>query len=120
MSRSGVTLCDDILRSISLISQHLNGAPQQQFLNDPKLRDAVYYRVAVIGEAAGKLRKYSSEIAQVSTPAYDLDRKLKLFNTSRNKLIHAHWTASPSLVLNTLRIEIGSLGAAIQQLRALV
>ena len=122
MSRTGVQLCDDILRSASFISGYANSTPtKQQFAANSQLCDAVRYRLAVIGETAvALLKRYPSEIAQASTPTYDLGTKLRLFRLARNKIIHAHWGASPALVANTIVNELNPLVQAIQLLRPLV
>jgi uncharacterized protein with HEPN domain len=122
MSRAGVQLCDDILKSASFISQYANSTPtKQQFVASPQLCDAVRYRLAVIGETTvALLARYPSEIAQASTSAYDLKAKLWLFRLARNKIIHSHWGASPGLVANTVSSELRPLVQAIKRLQPLV
>jgi uncharacterized protein with HEPN domain len=122
MSRTGVQLCDDILRSATLINQYATSvAGKQQFMANLQLCDAVRYRLAVIGETAVTLlNQYPTEIRQASTTAYDLRAKLWLFRTSRNKLIHAHWGVSPGLVANTVANELGPLVQAIKSLYSFV
>jgi uncharacterized protein with HEPN domain len=124
MSRTGVQLCDDILRSASSITQYANGiATKQQFIANPQACDAVRYRLAIIGEAAKGLlnkNKYSAEIAQASTPTYDLGTKLSQFKSSRNKIVHVHWSASPNLIANLIARELNPFVQAIVRLRPLV
>jgi uncharacterized protein with HEPN domain len=53
--RTDDVLLSDIVESSRAVSKYLSGISQEDFLDEPKLRDAVLMRLVIVGESAARL-----------------------------------------------------------------
>lgn len=71
-----------ILEAVQNIEQYVDGYAEQQFLADDKTKDAVLYKMEVIGEAAGRLSK-ELKTKHAEVPWVDM-------SGMRNVLVHEY------------------------------
>lgn len=91
-----------------MILERTSSVTFDQFFEDAALQDAVLYRLAVIGEAAVRLRG-SSSVALPDLPWHEL---IGL----RNRVIHQYDDLDFSIVWSTLEVDIPALAWAIESL----
>jgi uncharacterized protein with HEPN domain len=94
-----------MLEAIEEIRAHRGSA---QASEPSVVRDAVLYRLVVIGEAAGQL----SEEARAAAPGIEWPAIVAL----RNRLAHAYWRVSLELVDEIVEEELDPLEDAVRRL----
>ncbi|MCE7062966.1 DUF86 domain-containing protein [Dyadobacter sp. CY343] len=98
MMRDDNVYIDDIIQSIEIIQQYLDGKTELDFEESLLLQDAVYRRFEIIGEAATKI----SDSFKESHPEVEW----RLMKLMRNKLIHEYFGISPATIFATVREDL--------------
>ncbi|KQS25433.1 DUF86 domain-containing protein [Dyadobacter sp. Leaf189] len=101
MIRDDKVYIEDIIQSIQIIQEHLEGKTEQDFEGSLLLQDAVYRRFEIIGEAASKV----SEQFKKEHPAVEW----RLMKLMRNKLIHEYFGISPASIFATVQEDLPQL-----------
>jgi uncharacterized protein with HEPN domain len=58
MPRESKLYLQDIIESVGIIREYINGADKASFLNDALNQDAVLMRLGIISEAGGNVKSY--------------------------------------------------------------
>lgn len=106
MTRDDHVYLQDIVDSIEIIVDYLDGKTEMDFEQSQLLQDAVYRRFEIIGEASTKI----SEQFKHTHPEIEW-RIMKLM---RNKLIHEYFGISPSTVFATVIEDLPQLLAKLK------
>jgi uncharacterized protein with HEPN domain len=106
MSRGDAQRLADILEAIEEIRGHRSSEDAKPSV----VRDAVLYRLVVIGEAAGRL----SDATQAGSPEIEWRAIVAL----RNRLAHAYWSVSLELIDEIIENELRPLEDAARRLLA--
>lgn len=109
-SRDHVYL-ENMLEYTAKTIKRLKSVSRDEFLHDEDLREVTAYRIAIIGEAAGRV---SSEFKQ-ENPAIDYT----IIKDMRNYLIHDYVKTDYSEVWNTAKTDLPELAVALPALIAL-
>lgn len=105
--RSVLLYLTDILESIDLIEQYVNGIDPHFFITSKEKQDAVVRRIEVIGEAAGKIpNAFREGYPQVPWT------KIKGI---RNIAIHHYFGVSPELIWQVATVDIVELKPWIEK-----
>ena len=107
--RDDATYLGDILEACARIATYVAGQSLEAFLSDPLRQDALLYRLAVIGEAAGRLTK-DLRATQPSIPW----RKIVAM---RNILVHDYAGADPRIAWKTATVYVPELVPVVEQMR---
>ena len=92
----------DIIESVRLIRQYVNGLTYEDYLADLKARDAVERRFAVIGEALNRLKRDAPEVHAT----IDHTAEIAAF---RNILIHVYDQLDHSIVWKVIETDLALL-----------
>jgi uncharacterized protein with HEPN domain len=106
VSRQDSQRLADIVEAIRAIRAHREAGEATQAVT----RDAVLYRLVVIGEAAGAL----SEATRAAAPEIEWQAIVGL----RNRLAHAYWQVSLELIDEIVEGDLDPLDEAAQRLLA--
>lgn len=106
MSRQDSQRLADIVEAIRAVRAHREAGEATQAVT----RDAVLYRLVVIGEAAGAL----SEATRAAAPEIEWQAIVGL----RNRLAHAYWQVSLELIDEIVEGDLDPLDEAAQRLLA--
>lgn len=109
MSRSDAVYISDIMESITLIQQYVNGLSEFEFSSNLMLQDAVTRRFEIIGEASGKI----SEALKLSAP----EIKWGLMKAMRNKLIHEYFGVSAHTLYQTIHSDLPILKEQLSKIK---
>ena len=99
----------DILDAAARIDSNVSGQSLESFLSDPMRQDAVLYRLAVIGEAAGRLSK-SLRDTQPSIPW----RKIIAM---RNILVHDYFGTDVEIAWRTATTHVPALATVVREMQ---
>ncbi len=100
-------LCD-ILEAISKIEKFVEGMDYDSFVQDEKTRDAVVRNLEIIGEAAKNLPdEFKKEHSGIPW---------KAMAGMRDKLIHAYFGVSVSIVWETVKNDLPALKRQVKHL----
>ena len=108
MIRDDAVYIADIIESIQIIDEHINGKSEADFEHSLLLQDAVYRRFEIIGEAATKI----SDKLKDAHPEVEW----RLMKLMRNKLIHEYFGISATSVFATIKEDLPQLLAKIKQI----
>ncbi|KAA0990788.1 HepT-like ribonuclease domain-containing protein [Dyadobacter aurulentus] len=108
MIRDDSVYIDDIIQSIQIIQEYLEGKTESDFEASLLLQDAVYRRFEIIGEAATKI----SEKLKESYPEIEW----RLMKLMRNKLIHEYFGISPATIFATVKEDLPRLLQKLSQI----
>ena len=97
----------DILESARRAIGYAAGKSQEDFFDDAQCQDAVIRRLEIIGEAAGRI----SEGARASLPELPWSSMTGM----RNFLIHEYWDVDPTVVWDTLSLDLPPLVEALEK-----
>jgi len=92
---------EDMIEAIDLVTSYVKGVPEVDFSRDQKLQDAVIRRLAVIGEAANKLKKDIKNLAP--------DIPWHTIIGFRNVVIHDYSGISMGLVWKIMQRDLPAL-----------
>jgi uncharacterized protein with HEPN domain len=106
VSRQDSQRLADIVEAIRAVRAHREAGEATQAVT----RDAVLYRLVVIGEAAGAL----SEATRAAAPEIEWQAIVGL----RNRLAHAYWQVSLELIDEIVEGDLDPLDEAAQRLLA--
>ena len=108
MIRDDNVYIEDIIDSIEIILNYVDGKSENDFEESILLQDAVYRRFEIIGEASTK----------ISSDFKDLHSEIewRLMKLMRNKLIHEYFGISSSSVYATIIEDLPSLLAKLKTL----
>ena len=104
MTRDDTRRLADILEAIDEIRAHRGAEGSEPSV----VRDAVLYRLVVIGEAAARL----SDQTRARAPEIEWRAIVAL----RNRLAHAYWRVSLGLIDEIVESELAPLEAAVRRL----
>ncbi len=108
MKKDNRVYIEDMLDAIEKIETYVFSLDEIQFSRDQKIQDAVIFRFAVIGEAAGKI---SEEVKQKSK-----DIPWRQIIGLRNMVIHEYSGISLGRVWAVIREDLPTLKANLIQL----
>lgn len=97
----------DMLQCIEFINLHVAGSSSQRIEHTPELRDAVLYRLIVLGEAAGRV----SERGRDDYP----DIPWVLAVKTRNFLIHVYDKIKWEIVWKTIELDLPELDRQLRR-----
>jgi len=95
----------DMLESARLAQRYISGKSFDDFMNDGMMRDAILWRLSVIGEAAKKVSQPTRQLL----PTLPFDDMAAM----RNLLIHTYWLAKWQTVWDTVAKDLPVLIDAI-------
>ena len=98
----------DILDAIAKIQRYVSDIDFDTFENDEEIVDAVIHNLTVIGEAANHIPE---EIA-----GCHLDIPWRQMIDMRNFSVHAYWNLRPSVIWDTIQIDLPPLVDPLQRL----
>jgi uncharacterized protein with HEPN domain len=98
----------DILDAAQRIASYLTGQTAESFATDVMCQDAVLYRLAVIGEAAGRVSKASRD-AQPAIPW------MKVIGM-RNILVHDYFGVDVDITWRTATTHVPELAEVVQRM----
>ena len=101
MIRDDTVYVQDIIVSIEIITDYINGQSEAEFEHNMMLQDAVYRRFEIIGEASTKI----SENFKQAHPEIEW----RLMKLMRNKLIHEYFGISATSVFTTITNDLPPL-----------
>lgn len=106
MIRDDTVYIQDIIDSIEIIAEYINGKSELDFEQNIMLQDAVYRRFEIIGEASTKISEnFKSDHPQI---------EWRLMKLMRNKLIHEYFGISSSSVFATIIDDLPPLLAKLK------
>jgi len=106
MTRDDTVYVQDIIESIEIITEYINGKSEMEFEQSTMLQDAVYRRFEIIGEASTKISdKFKSVHPQI---------EWRLMKLMRNKLIHEYFGISSTSVFATIMDDLPPLLAKLK------
>lgn len=108
MIRDDRVYIQDIIDSIEIISDYVDGTSEKDFEENQMLQDAVYRRFEIIGEAATKV----SETFKEAHPEIEW----RLMKLMRNKLIHEYFGISATAVFATIIEDLPPLLAKMKMI----
>ncbi|WP_299289924.1 DUF86 domain-containing protein [uncultured Mucilaginibacter sp.] len=108
MSRSDLVYVHDIIESIGIIVDYVEGKTEDDLINNIMLQDAVIRRFGIIGEASSKISKQF----KVQHP----DIPWRLIKAMRNKLIHEYFGISAKTIFATVKTDLPVLKEQLQNL----
>ncbi len=108
MKREDTVYLRDILESIEIIDQHLNGMTEFEFSKNLLVQDAVIRRFEIIGEAAYKIS------AEFKSKHPELE--WQLMKDMRNKLAHEYFGISMSTLYSTIKSDLPILSGSIHKI----
>jgi uncharacterized protein with HEPN domain len=106
MMRDDRVYIQDIIDSIEIITDYVNGKSEKDFEESTLLQDAVYRRFEIIGEASTKI----SEDFKLTHSEIEW----RLMKLMRNKLIHEYFGISSNAVFATIIEDLPPLLAKIR------
>jgi uncharacterized protein with HEPN domain len=112
MSRAIADRLRDIVQSADLAVGHATGLDSIGLAVTPRTRDAVLYRIAVIGETASHLPIEIQALAPEIPWSRDKDM--------RNHIVHGYWQVDLQIVAKTIAIDIEPLKRAANRLIVLI
>lgn len=101
MTREDSVYIEDIIQSIHIIQEYLEGKTELDFETSLLLQDAVYRRFEIIGEAATKV---SQEFKEAHP-----EIEWRLMKMMRNKLIHEYFGISATTIFATVQEDLPQL-----------
>ncbi len=112
MSRSVPDRLKDIIRSADLAASHAGDLDATALAAASEQRDAVLYRIAIVGEAAWHL--------PVEVQALAPEIPWKHVWNMRNHLVHGYWQVDLGIVVDTIATDLEPLKAAAERLIAII
>lgn len=109
MKKDAIIFLHDILESIGIIEEYLEGNEESDFFASRQMQDAIMRRIAIIGEAINNVPK----IIQEKYPEIEWAPIVAM----RNILIHAYNEVSLPRVWDVSTKEIGILKKQIQKIK---
>jgi len=112
MSRLSIDRLHDIVSSAGLAQRYAEGLGLEAFSSGEERRDAALFRLGIVCEAATHLPIDIQTLAP-EIPWADI-------RGMRNYIVHSYWQIDFSVVLRTIRDDLGSLAEAAARLIALL
>lgn len=109
MIRDDQVYIQDIIESIEIIMDYVEGKSETDFEVSLMLQDAVYRRFEIIGEAATRVSDAFKEAHS--------DIEWRLMKLMRNKLIHEYFGISSNAVFATIREDLRPLLARMKMIK---
>ena len=101
----------DVVTACRRVREYAGEMSREQFLGDPKTRDAVERQLLVIGEAIVQLRKFRPELAARLGPADQIAG-------FRNILAHAYFRVDPGEVWTIAQVDVPRLLSEAERMLA--
>jgi uncharacterized protein with HEPN domain len=111
MQRREKKLLHDMLESARAIEQYIEGVSESSFNDDGMVRDAVYYKLVIVGEALSVLSRESPAVAERVTDW----RKIIGF---RNQIVHGYSGLVHEITYRTLTTHLPVLVSELTNLLA--
>lgn len=102
-------LLDDMLESVIIIRQYLQGVTESAFQANRMIQDAVVRRLEILGEAANQVpTDYCAQHPEIPW---------SLVTGMRNRLVHGYFLVDWDIVWRTIQTEVPALEAPLRTLR---
>lgn len=111
MERDYKLFIKDILESIGLIQNYIEGISEEGFYQDTKLQDAVIRRLEIIGEASSRIPRAVKQLNK------NID--WESISNYRNFIVHSYFIASSKRIWRVVSEELDNLKNQIKQIKLL-
>jgi uncharacterized protein with HEPN domain len=98
----------DMLDAIEHLMEYVQGISFEEYLNDRRLRDAIYHNIIVLGEAANRM----GESFLLSHPEIEWHKMI----STRNAIIHGYDEIDDKIIWNIIQNILPDLKTKLEKL----
>ncbi len=98
----------DILLAIDTVQEFIKGMDKEEFKNDLKTKQSIYFNLEIIGEAIKKIPKEFKDNYQ--------DIPWKKIAGMRDRIIHFYWGIDDNMIWDAITINLPEIRPKIQEI----